>query len=152
MQLNWNYGDKNIVTWKIHTQGLPADSSMQKIVGRALKDRTIFYCKRKKNEDLINLWDTIRYTNTCIWEVQKEWEKRKGTEILYEEIQAKTSLNLIKMIIEGCMGGSVVEHLPLAQVVIVGSCDWVPYQAPCGESACPSAYVSAFLSVSLMNK
>ena len=29
---------------------------------------------------------------------------------------------------------------------------WVPYRAPCRESASPSAYVFAFLSVCLMNK
>ena len=33
-----------------------------------------------------------------------------------------------------------------------GIWDLVPHQAPCGEPASPSAYVSASLSVSLMNK
>ena len=51
----------------------------------------------------------------------------------------------------GCLGGSLVEHLPLAQVVIPGSWDLVPHQAPSGEPASLSAYVSAYLSVSLMN-
>ena len=41
-------------------------------------------------------------------------------------------------------GGSVVECLPLAQVVIPGSWDRVSHQAPCRSSAS--------LSVSLMNK
>ena len=44
------------------------------------------------------------------------------------------------------MGGSVVEHLPLAQVVILGSQDGVPHQDPLGELASPSAYVSASIS------
>ena len=46
------------------------------------------------------------------------------------------------------------EHLPLAQVVILGSWDRVPHRAPCREPASPSAYVSVSvsLSVSLMNK
>ena len=53
---------------------------------------------------------------------------------------------------EGRLGGSVVEHLPLAQGVILGSWDPVPYWDPPREPAFPSAYVSAFFSVSLMNK
>ena len=49
------------------------------------------------------------------------------------------------------LGGSGVEHLPLAQGVIPGSWDRVLPQAPSGEHAYPSAYISASLSVSLMN-
>ena len=54
----------------------------------------------------------------------------------------------------GHWGGSAVECLPLAQVVIPGSQDQVPHRAPCVEPASPSACVcvSAFLSLSLMNK
>ena len=56
----------------------------------------------------------------------------------------------------GRLGGSAVEHLPLAQGVIPESLDRVPPRAPCMEPASPSAYVSASLSlslsVSLMNK
>ena len=50
----------------------------------------------------------------------------------------------------GHLGGSVIEHLPLAQVVIPGSWDQVPHRAPCMEPASPSAYVSASLSVCLL--
>ena len=50
----------------------------------------------------------------------------------------------------GC--GSVVEGLPLAQVMILGSWDPVPYQAPHREPVSPSAYVSASFFVALMNK
>ena len=46
-----------------------------------------------------------------------------------------------------CLGGALVECLPLAQVVIPGSWDGVPYQAPCGEPASPLP-VSASFSVS----
>ena len=53
---------------------------------------------------------------------------------------------------KGHLGGSVVEHLPLAQVVIRGSWDQVPHPAPHGEPASPSAYVSASLCMFLMNK
>ena len=53
---------------------------------------------------------------------------------------------------EGHLGGSVVEHLPLAQGVIPGSWDRVLHQAPYGEPASPSACVSASLRESLTNK
>ena len=49
-----------------------------------------------------------------------------------------------------CLGGSVVECLPLAQGVILESQDRVPHRALYGEPASPSACVSA--SVSLLNK
>ena len=53
----------------------------------------------------------------------------------------------------GHLSGSVVEHLPLAQGLILESQDRVPHRAPCMEPASPSAYVStSFFSVSLMNK
>ena len=50
------------------------------------------------------------------------------------------------------MGGSVVECLPLGQVVIPGYWDQVRHQASCREPAPPSAYISTSLCVSLMNK
>ena len=52
----------------------------------------------------------------------------------------------------GRLGGSAVEHLPLAQGMILETQDQVPHRAPCVEPASPSAYVSASLCVSLMNK
>ena len=52
----------------------------------------------------------------------------------------------------GCLGGSVVERLPSAQVMILRVWDRVPHRAPFKEPASPSACVSAFLSVSLVNK
>ena len=56
------------------------------------------------------------------------------------------------VIILGHLGGSVVEHLPLAQVMIPGSSDRVLHQVPRREPASPSACVSASLCVSLMKK
>ena len=47
---------------------------------------------------------------------------------------------------EGSLGGSAVEHLPLAQGVILESRDQVPHQAPCTERASPTVCVSASLS------
>ena len=46
----------------------------------------------------------------------------------------------------------MVEHLPLAQGVILESQDRVPHQAPSMEPASPSACVSLSFSLSLMNK
>ena len=46
----------------------------------------------------------------------------------------------------------MVKRRPLAQVVILGPWDQVLPQAPCREPASPSTYVSASLSVSLVNK
>ena len=60
-------------------------------------------------------------------------------------------MGLIKFT-QGHLGWSVVECLPLAQVVIPGSWDRVLHQAPRMEPASTSAYVSASLCVSLMNK
>ena len=48
--------------------------------------------------------------------------------------------------------GSVVECVPLAQVMILGSWDQFPHQAPLRKPASPSAYVSASFCVPLMNK
>ena len=48
---------------------------------------------------------------------------------------------------EGHLGGSVVEHLPSAQGMILESWDQVPHRVPCMEPASPSAYVSASLSL-----
>ena len=45
-----------------------------------------------------------------------------------------------------------IKCCPLAQVMILESWDQVPHQAPHREPASPSAYVSASLGVSLMNK
>ena len=52
------------------------------------------------------------------------------------------------------LGGSVVEHMPLVQVVVSRSYDQVPHWAPHKEPASLSVYVSASfpLFVSLMNK
>ena len=51
--------------------------------------------------------------------------------------------------IQGHLGGSAAEHLPLAQGVIPESQDRVPEWVPCMEPASPSSRVSAFLSLCL---
>ena len=51
--------------------------------------------------------------------------------------------------LEGHLGGSAVEHLPLAHVVIPESQDQVLHWAPRWEPASPSVCVSASLSVCL---
>ena len=65
-----------------------------------------------------------------------------------------TMLNAHKIIFKiytnlGHLGGSAIERLPLAQVVIPVFWDRVLHQAPHREPASPSAYVSASLSVCL---
>ena len=52
----------------------------------------------------------------------------------------------------GRLGSLAVEHLSLAQAVILESQDPVPHRAPCMEPASPSACVSLSLSVPFMNK
>ena len=52
----------------------------------------------------------------------------------------------------GLLGGLVVERLPLAWGVILGSWDPLLQWAPCREPASLSAYVSASLSLTLVNK
>ena len=47
----------------------------------------------------------------------------------------------------GCLGGSVVEYLPLAQGLILESLDRVPHQVPYMKPVCLSAYVSLYLSL-----
>ena len=49
---------------------------------------------------------------------------------------------------EGHLGGSAVEHLPLAQGVILDSQVRVPHQALCMQPASLSACVSASISLS----
>ena len=48
--------------------------------------------------------------------------------------------------LEGHLGGSEVEHLPLAQVVVPGSWDPVPHQAYFKEPASPSMTLLLCLS------
>ena len=58
----------------------------------------------------------------------------------------------LRLVTQGCLGGSVVERLPLAQVVILRSWDQIPHWASPWGAISPSAYVYASLSVSLINK
>ena len=61
---------------------------------------------------------------------------------------AVSQIKSLKTIKTGRLGGSVVERLPLVQVMIPGSWDRGPHQDPCREPASPSAYVSASVCVS----
>ena len=51
----------------------------------------------------------------------------------------------------GSLSGSAVEHLPLAEGVILESQDQVPHQAPCMEPASPLS-VSLPLSISVSHE
>ena len=55
---------------------------------------------------------------------------------------------ILKITDLACLGGSVVKRLPLAQVVISGSRDWVSHLAPCEEPTSPSTYIFASFCVS----
>ena len=66
------------------------------------------------------------------------------------KLKKNNNKNIMKFM--GCLGGSVLEHLPLAQVMILGSWERVLHRVPRMEPASPSACVSASLSVFLMNK
>ena len=74
-------------------------------------------------------------------------EPKQGTVVSFQmfEIEFKREM-------AGHLGGSGVERLPSAQVMIPGSWDWVPHRAPYRKCVSPSACVSAFLSVFLVNK
>ena len=69
----------------------------------------------------------------------------------FEAFQVGKTTVILKSSGLGRVGGSAVERLPLAQGMILVQ-DRVPRQAPCMEPASPSVYVSASLSLSLMNK
>ena len=57
-----------------------------------------------------------------------------------------------KQTLSGYLGGSVVERLPSAQVVILGSWGRVPDRAPGGEPASPSASLCFCLSLCVSHK
>ena len=67
-------------------------------------------------------------------------------EVLWKYKIESQSKDTVRLSNWGYLGGSVIEHLTLAQGVIPGSWDQVPHGAPRREPASPSA------SVSLMNK
>ena len=56
--------------------------------------------------------------------------------------------NIIKIFRGGHLGDSVVEHLPWAQVMILGFWDRVLHQAPCWEPASPSVSLPLSLGLS----
>ena len=61
---------------------------------------------------------------------------------------AKPKCTLLRLVLMGHLSGSVVEPLPSAHVMVPGSWDGVPRQAPQREPASLSACVSASLCVS----
>ena len=76
--------------------------------------------------------------------------------ILFDNLKISNPVSTRELITMGLMcpkmgrlGGSAVEHLPSAHVVILRSIDRVPHWAPCVEPATPSAFVSVSLSVCL---
>ena len=86
--------------------------------------------------------------------LKKKREKTQINKITNERGKLTTNTKEIQMILktyyEGCLGGSAVWHMTLAQGVILGSQYPVPHWAPCMGSfpASSSTYVSASLCVS----
>ena len=72
--------------------------------------------------------------------------------IIFTSTDNSKILELFKNLVEGCLGGSAVEHLPSVQGMILGSQDRVLHRAPRMESASPSAYVSAYLSLCVFHE
>ena len=78
-------------------------------------------------------------------EVDGEWLKWiKGIKSTFTPMNTEKGIDLLNL---GHLGGSVVDCLPLTQVVIPGSQDLILYQAPCRVPD-----FSAFLFASLMDK
>ena len=80
-------------------------------------------------------------------------QKLKQTSLMHLQQMFSWTQNFTvqKLRVVGCLGGSEVERLLLAQGMILEYWDRVPHQAPCMESASPSTCVSASLSLSLIN-
>ena len=57
----------------------------------------------------------------------------------------KAERKVRKILLERCLGGSAVKHLPSAQDVILESRDGVPHQAPCVVPASLSLMHNAHL-------
>ena len=74
------------------------------------------------------------------------WREINETQNLYDYSNLKRTMFIKNSSKQGTWV-AMVEHLPLAQVMILGSWDQVLHQAPCREPASPSAYVSPPLSV-----
>ena len=79
------------------------------------------------------------------------WVKPAGSHQTSLSVQCH-QVTSVERASQGHLGGSVVKHLPFAQVMIPGSQNWVPHRALLRELASPCDCVSASLSVSLMNK
>ena len=102
---------------------------------------------------------TVRYTDKvveqCVWYPGPEVEPW-GVSLKIGSFSG-SSVNETFMLPQkpkkaGHLGGSAVNHFPLAWVMIPGSWDQALYQAPHRDPASSSACISACLYVSLMNK
>ena len=71
---------------------------------------------------------------------------------MWENIILKNLQNSISKTKMGRLGGLAVEHLPLAQGMILELWDGVPYWVSCMEPASPSACVSASLSLCISHE
>ena len=98
---------------------------------------------------LTNLNNSYYVINSLNQEyTRKSSEKKKenkGNRVKKSMFAERYDENIRK---EGCLAGSVIECLPLAQGMIPGSRDQVPHRAPCEELASLCLCLSLFLCVS----
>ena len=76
---------------------------------------------------------------------------KPNAKLRYVHMQKKREICMrisIETVFVGHLDDSVIERLPLAQGVILGSWDQVLHRDPWRKPASPSAYVSAYLPVS----
>ena len=88
----------------------------------------------------MELWQQKLTTGASCWASKDVAGASKDVKCWLPEIPTEPS-------VEGHLGGSVVERLPSAQGLILGSQHRVPQQGLPGEPASPSVYVSASVCV-----
>ena len=116
--------------------------------------RSVIYLPRMHNLSLItrkqqtNLkWGTHhKIDGLSSSKMSRSWIARKDQRAILDQRRLKRHSNL------GHLDGSGVEHLPLAPVIFLGFWDQVLHWVPLRQPASSSAYVSASLRLSWINK
>ena len=115
---------------------------------------------KEKNKTIYRLWTYLtkeqaqnfkKYRDKFIWDKEKFIRQVRIININHK-IKELINSTILKFRSSGHLGGSVVEPLLWAQGMILESQDQIPYWVPLKEPASASAYVSASLCLSHMNK
>ena len=124
-------------------------ATMSSLLEEAFQTHTINTSYIFRNTSLAWPIRPIRCSFLRIWQIGR----KQFDFYVFQQKYPNWIFPAMKLPFGGHLGGSEVEHLPLAQGVIPGFWDRVPHRAPCGEPASPSP-VSLPLSLSelLMNK